>query len=76
MRHAIIMLINIYQRFLSPIMGHGCRFHPTCSCYAHQAIERYGVIKGGALALWRLARCQPWATGGVDPVPEPVHQDK
>lgn len=72
----VLKLIKIYQRTLS--FDHGvfrhlfpngyCRFHPTCSEYGYQAIEKYGVIKGGIMAFWRILRCNPWNKGGHDPV--------
>ncbi|GAA6171205.1 membrane protein insertion efficiency factor YidD [Colwellia sp. KU-HH00111] len=64
-----ISLITGYQRFLSPVLGSNCRFQPTCSCYAKQAIERFGVIKGGWLASKRIVKCHPLNEGGDDPVP-------
>lgn len=63
-------LIAAYQRWLSPALGAHCRFHPTCSSYARTAIARFGLLKGGSLALWRILRCQPLSRGGFDPVPE------
>jgi uncharacterized protein len=68
MTRIILALIGTYQKLLSPLMGHGCRFSPTCSCYAQEAVEKYGVIRGGGLALWRILRCGPWSRGGIDPV--------
>jgi hypothetical protein len=62
-------LINLYRFFLSPLMGGQCRFEPTCSSYAHEAIIRRGALPGIWLAARRLARCHPWAAGGLDPVP-------
>ena len=70
MRWFLIQLIKAYRFLLSPWLGGHCRFHPTCSCYAITAIERYGALRGGNLAIRRLLRCHPWHPGGVDPVPE------
>ncbi len=64
-----ITLIKGYQRFLSPILGSNCRFYPTCSCYAIEAIDRFGVAKGGWLAGKRILKCHPLNEGGEDPVP-------
>jgi putative membrane protein insertion efficiency factor len=69
MRTLLLGLINAYQFLLSPWVGHHCRFHPTCSEYAKQAITSYGSMRGAWLALRRLARCHPWHPGGADPVP-------
>lgn len=63
-------LIRLYQILLSPFWGSQCRFHPTCSCYAIEALNKHGAIKGGAMAIYRIFRCNPWAKGGFDPVPE------
>jgi uncharacterized protein len=60
--------IVLYQRFLSPALPRRCKYEPTCSRYALQAIERHGVLRGGVLATWRLLRCNPWSHGGYDPV--------
>jgi hypothetical protein len=70
MRHLLILLIRFYQVLISPLLGPHCRFHPTCSCYAHTAIERHGAVKGSWLAIKRIVRCGPWHPGGIDPVPE------
>ena len=70
MRKILLLIIRGYQTLLSPIMGQSCRFYPTCSCYAHTAIERHGVFKGMYLAIRRILRCHPWHPGGMDPVPE------
>lgn len=63
------LLIRAYQLVLSPWLGANCRFHPTCSNYALQAIERFGALRGGWLALRRIGRCHPWNRGGIDDVP-------
>lgn len=67
---AMILLIRAYRLFLSPWIGQQCRFHPTCSAYAIEAIQRYGAVRGAWLAARRLGRCHPWHEGGIDPVPE------
>ena len=67
---AIRTFLRLYRQFLSPAIGFACRFEPTCSCYAEQAISRFGVFKGGVLAAWRLLRCHPFAKSGVDQVPD------
>lgn len=64
--------IRLYQRFLSPALGRNCRFSPTCSSYALEAVGRFGLIRGGAMALRRFGRCQPLVDGGYDPVPERI----
>lgn len=69
MKHVLVGLIRIYQRFISPLLGPRCRFYPSCSSYAVQALTVHGVIKGSGLAAWRLLRCHPWNPGGLDPVP-------
>jgi putative membrane protein insertion efficiency factor len=68
-RTILIWVIRAYQFAISPMLGQTCRYYPSCSTYALQAIERHGVIKGSWLAVRRLARCHPWAPGGVDHVP-------
>jgi len=65
----ILILIRIYQITISPLLGSNCRYDPTCSHYAHEAIEKYGIIQGGRLAVKRILRCHPWQDGGYDPVP-------
>ncbi|MBE6539904.1 MAG: membrane protein insertion efficiency factor YidD [Ruminococcaceae bacterium] len=62
--------IRFYQKYISPGLGSNCRFYPTCSQYAIEAIEEWGVIIGFFLSLWRLLRCQPFCKGGYDPVPK------
>jgi hypothetical protein len=70
MAKILIGLIRAYQIILSPWVGMHCRFQPSCSHYMHDAILRFGVIKGVWLGLRRLSRCHPWHEGGLDPVPE------
>lgn len=67
-----VTLIGAYKIALSPIVFSGCKFHPTCSSYAREAIERHGVAQGSWLALKRILRCRPFAPGGIDPVPETI----
>ncbi|MGQ0480743.1 MAG: membrane protein insertion efficiency factor YidD [Pseudonocardia sp.] len=67
----LILLVRCYQRWVSPGLPPHCRFHPSCSAYAVEALRVHGLVKGTALALWRLLRCAPWHPGGVDPVPSP-----
>jgi putative membrane protein insertion efficiency factor len=66
---AIIGVIQLYQRFLSPLLGANCRFSPTCSAYAVEAIERHAAVKGGVMSVWRILRCNPFGGHGYDPVP-------
>ena len=70
MQYLLILFLRGYRYFLSPLVGNQCRFAPTCSVYALEAIERFGAWRGGALAARRLARCHPWNAGGWDPVPD------
>ena len=69
MKKCLIALIRFYRRYISPMKAPCCKYVPTCSKYAIIAIERYGALKGGALAVWRILRCNPFAKGGYDPVP-------
>jgi putative membrane protein insertion efficiency factor len=68
-RRLLAALIGAYQRFVSPALPPSCRFHPSCSQYALEAVTRYGALKGSWLAARRLARCHPFHPGGFDPVP-------
>jgi putative membrane protein insertion efficiency factor len=61
--------IRLYKRWLSPLLPPACRFHPTCSVYALEALQKHGALRGVRLILWRLLRCQPFHPGGFDPVP-------
>lgn len=70
MKRIFIGLIRFYQRYLSCLKRNGtCKYFPTCSQYAIEALEKYGIFKGGALAVWRILRCNPFSKGGYDPVP-------
>ena len=69
MRRFLIGLIKGYQLVISPHLGQCCRFHPSCSHYACEAISRHGALRGTALTSWRLLRCNPYNHGGYDPVP-------
>ena len=69
LRAVLVLPIRVYQRVISPLLPHRCRFYPTCSQYAVEAIETHGAIRGGWLALRRLLRCHPLHPGGFDPVP-------
>ena len=60
------MLVRLYQLWLSPLFPNTCKYHPSCSQYAVDALRRYGVLRGSVLAVWRLLRCNPWSHGGVD----------
>jgi putative membrane protein insertion efficiency factor len=60
--------IRIYQRVISPALPQRCKYHPSCSAYALQAIRSYGILRGVVLAAWRVLRCNPWSHGGFDPV--------
>lgn len=68
MRYALINLIKAYQKLISPMFPPSCRFYPTCSEYAVQAITKYGALKGGVKAVWRILRCNPFNKGGFDPL--------
>ena len=65
----LLMLIGVYRRAISPLFPRHCRYEPTCSAYALEAIRVHGALRGAAMAGRRVARCHPWAPGGVDPVP-------
>ncbi len=70
LKKILIFLIKIYQKYISPFKwGSRCIYTPSCSCYALEAIQKYGAGKGSLLSLWRILRCNPFAKGGYDPVP-------
>jgi len=69
----LLLIVRFYQLFISPFLGQNCRFHPTCSCYAHQALKEHGALTGSYLAIKRIIKCQPMHPGGIDLVP-PVKQ--
>lgn len=69
-QQALIGLVKAYRLLLSPWLGNACRFEPTCSAYALDALERHGAAAGATLTVYRLVRCQPWCLGGHDPVPQ------
>ena len=69
-RKVLLLMIRGYQLAISPMLGPRCRFYPSCSCYAHTAVERFGVLRGLVLSVRRIARCHPFCEGGYDPVPE------
>ncbi|WP_424946802.1 membrane protein insertion efficiency factor YidD [Candidatus Spongiihabitans sp.] len=71
MRKLLVAIIKIYKVMISPFIGRCCRFHPGCSSYAVEAIEKHGSIRGSWLAVKRIGRCHPWNAGGYDPVPDP-----
>jgi uncharacterized protein len=69
-RQCLIAVVQAYRLVLSPWLGSSCRFEPTCSAYALQALQRHGALAGSYLTLRRLGRCHPWCQGGCDPVPD------
>jgi putative membrane protein insertion efficiency factor len=69
-RKLLLLMIRGYQLAISPLLGARCRFYPSCSCYAHTAIERFGMLRGLGLSARRIARCHPFCEGGYDPVPD------
>lgn len=76
MRQILIGLIRVYRYLLSPLLGPSCRYTPTCSEYAQQAIARHGALRGSWLALKRVGSCHPWGSSGYDPVPDPCQDHR
>jgi putative membrane protein insertion efficiency factor len=70
MRHILIALIKLYRYAISPYLAPSCRYTPTCSSYAIEAVQRFGIFRGSWLAVRRIGRCHPWHAAGYDPVPE------
>jgi uncharacterized protein len=68
LRSVFLAPIRLYQRFISPGLPARCKYHPTCSAYAVEAVRSYGVLRGSVLAVWRVLRCNPFSAGGIDPV--------
>ena len=69
MKKLFLFIIKFYRKYISPMKSTKCPYIPSCSEYGMEAIEKYGALKGGALALWRIIRCNPFSKGGYDPVP-------
>ena len=72
MKYILVALLKAYRVVISPLYGDVCRYYPTCSAYALESVQVHGAIKGSWLAVRRVARCHPWARGGIDPVPPPT----
>ena len=72
MKSVLLAGVRGYQYLVSPMLGNNCRFYPSCSDYAREALERHGSLRGSWLAIRRLGRCQPFHPGGYDPVPDPI----
>jgi putative membrane protein insertion efficiency factor len=70
---ALVAVIHFYQHWISPALPPSCRFYPSCSAYAVEALQVHGLLRGSGLTLWRLLRCAPWHPGGIDPVPPARH---
>ena len=70
MKFILISLVKLYKKFISPLSAPKCKFYPSCSSYAIDALQKFGAIRGLALAVWRILRCNPWSLGGIDYVPE------
>ena len=76
MKRILLAMLRFYKRSISPLLPNACRFTPTCSEYAMEAIQKHGALKGTGLAIWRVLRCNPFCKGGYEPVPEPkIHKE-
>ncbi len=75
MKRILLALLHFYKGAISPYLPNACKYTPTCSVYAMEAIELHGAWKGSLLAIWRILRCNPFSRGGYDPVPEPHHKE-
>ena len=73
MKKIFILLIKFYRKYISPMKSTKCPYYPSCSAYGLEAVQKYGAVKGGALAAWRILRCNPFSKGGYDPVPEKIN---
>ena len=73
-RNVCVVLLRAYRAVVSPLYGEVCRYHPSCSRYALEAIQQHGVVRGSAMGAWRIGRCNPWASGGIDDVTPPRRQ--
>ena len=71
-----VILVKGYRYFISPLLGQNCRFYPSCSAYAEEALTTHGLLKGGWLSAKRIGCCHPWHAGGYDPVPQPIKTPK
>ncbi|MEL7312795.1 MAG: membrane protein insertion efficiency factor YidD [Pseudomonadota bacterium] len=69
-QRAVLAVLRVYKRWISPLLGSNCRYQPTCSQYCEEAVTRFGVLRGGWLSCRRICRCHPWGGHGYDPVPE------
>ncbi len=72
----LILVVRLYQWLLRPLIGGHCRYHPSCSAYALDALRGHGAWRGSGLSLWRILRCNPWMAGGIDPVPPPATRSR
>lgn len=74
MKRILLAVLRFYKGAISPLLPNACKYTPTCSAYAMEAIEKHGPWRGTLLAVWRVLRCNPFSRGGYDPVPEPHHK--